>query len=466
MSYSKDEGVGKHYSHVVRTRRVRVPRDATEREEHGKRGAGDGQPRFYPSSYLATRDSFVLSSAAVTAGADGPGGGQGSGAHALFPLGPGSEGSYGAYGVMLLSLVLFAVGIVGNLALMCIVWHNYYLKSAWNCMLAGLAFWDFLVLFFCLPVVAFNEIARKRLLGDVSCKIVPYLEVASQGVSTFSLCALAIDRFQVATSTESKAQQVEQCQSILAKLAVVWVGSMILALPELLLWQLSQDVSTTTGHLVDSCTMKPSTSLPESVYSLVLTYHDARMWWCFGCYFCLPMIFTLSCQMVTRQIAGSVSRGWEAKKTPPKKPGRQRGRRESRLDSTVTALALVYGVCALPENGCNAALTYLSAQMSTSTQALLLLVGQFFLFFRAATTPVLLLCLCRPLGQAFMDCCCCCCETCLSDGASSAPSTPSTTSSRAPSRESELKPPTAASPSIHFTMVRDNPSTLAIGTPC
>ncbi|KAL4658628.1 prosaposin receptor GPR37L1-like [Arapaima gigas] len=465
LAHNNGEHIGKNWPRVIiGNPRKRVPRDAKEL----RLGEKFGHSQLYPNSDPVTPGITVIPNATVTAGArkHGTGGGTRSHAHALFLLHPGSEGSYGAYGVMLLSLLVFAVGIVGNLALMCIVWHNYYMKSAWNCLLAGLAFWDFLVLFFCLPVVVFNEVTKKRLLGYVSCRIVPYLEVASQGVSTFSLCALAIDRFHVATSTQPKSQQVEQCQSILGKMAVVWVGSMILALPELLLWQLNQDVSTTTGLLEDSCMMKPSASLPESVYSLVLTYHDARMWWYFGCYFCLPMIFTFSCQMVTRQIAGSSSLGWEPKMTTVKKPGRHKEQQETRLDSTVTALALVYGVCTLPENGCSAALTYISAHMSTSTRALLALVGQFFLFFRAAATPVLLLCLYRPLGQAFVDCCCCCCETCLSDRASSAPSTPSTTTSRATSGGSEPKPPIEASPSIHLTTSRDNPSILAIGTPC
>lgn len=94
------------------------------------------------------------------------------------PLYPVTDSSYGAYAVMLLSLIVFAVGIIGNLAVMCIVWHNYYMKTAWNCILASLAFWDFLVLFFCLPVVIFNELTKRRLLGDLSCKIVPYMEVS------------------------------------------------------------------------------------------------------------------------------------------------------------------------------------------------------------------------------------------------------------------------------------------------
>lgn len=94
------------------------------------------------------------------------------------PLYPVTESSYSAYAVMLLALVVFAVGIVGNLSVMCIVWHSYYLKSAWNSILASLALWDFLVLFFCLPVVIFNEITKQRLLGDVSCRAVPFMEVS------------------------------------------------------------------------------------------------------------------------------------------------------------------------------------------------------------------------------------------------------------------------------------------------
>lgn len=104
------------------------------------------------------------------------------------PLYPVTESSYSAYAVMFLSLIVFAVGIIGNLSVMCIVWHNYYMKSAWNSILASLAFWDFLILFFCLPVVIFNEITKKRLLGNISCCIVPFMEVS--GLSTTLPCAL------------------------------------------------------------------------------------------------------------------------------------------------------------------------------------------------------------------------------------------------------------------------------------
>lgn len=103
----------------------------------------------------------------------------GPGSGLFNPLYPVTDGSYWAYAVTLLAFLLFTAGIVGNLALMCIVWHNIYLKTTWNGIIAGLAFWDFLVVFFCLPVVVFHELSVRRLFGDLSCRLVPYLEVST-----------------------------------------------------------------------------------------------------------------------------------------------------------------------------------------------------------------------------------------------------------------------------------------------
>ncbi|GAA6106160.1 G-protein coupled receptor 37-like 1 [Tachysurus ichikawai] len=369
------------------------------------------------------------------------------------PLFPVTNSSYSAYGILFLALVVFAVGIVGNLAVMCIVWHNYFMRSAWNYILASLAFWDFLVLCFCLPVVVFNELTHKRLLGDFSCRVVPYMEVTSLGVTSFSLCALGIDRFHAATSSLPKVRRLEHCQSILAKLAVVWVGSMVLAAPELLIWQLQQVQSPSLGVQVDVCIMSPYPNLPESIYSLIINYYDTRIWWYFGCYFCLPVVFTLLCQLATCHVSGdSGSSGKRAEeRSPSTKQKLQHAQQvERQLNCTVMALAVVYGVCALPENVCNLTLTYTSIQPSKDVLSLLNLINQFFLFFKSSVTPILLLCLCKTLGQAFMDCCCCCCEECK----------PSSSSSSQNIAESKHE----VSTSIFFDKAKDSTTILSIGS--
>lgn len=98
------------------------------------------------------------------------------------PFYPLVEGSYVAYAVLLLAGLVLAVGVVGNMAVMCIVWNNYYMRSAWNYLLASMAFWDFLVLVLCLPVIVLNQLSHRRIMGDLTCSMVPYMEV---GVAYF-----------------------------------------------------------------------------------------------------------------------------------------------------------------------------------------------------------------------------------------------------------------------------------------
>lgn len=98
------------------------------------------------------------------------------------PFYPLVESSYVAYAVLLLAGLVLAVGVVGNMAVMCIVWNNYYMRSAWNYLLASMAFWDFLVLVLCLPVIVLNHLSHRRIMGDITCLMVPYMEV---GVAYF-----------------------------------------------------------------------------------------------------------------------------------------------------------------------------------------------------------------------------------------------------------------------------------------
>lgn len=107
------------------------------------------------------------------------------------------------------------------------------------------------------------------------------LQAVSLGITSFTLCALGIDRFHAATSSsQPKARRVERCRSVLLKLLLVWLAALLLSSPEIFLWQLSQAVSPSNGQLVDSCTITPSSPLtlllPDSLHSLLLRYHQVR----------------------------------------------------------------------------------------------------------------------------------------------------------------------------------------------
>ncbi|CAL8318585.1 unnamed protein product [Lota lota] len=324
------------------------------------------------------------------------------------PFYPVTSETYGAYAITCVAGVIFLVGIAGNIAILCIVCQNYYMKSISNSLLANLAVWDFVLIFFCLPMVVFHELTKSWLLGDFTCKVVPYLEVASLGVTTFTLCALCIDRFRAATNVQMYYEMIENCTSTTAKLAVIWVGALLLALPELLIRQLvveetasADEPAAAAAATTERCVVRISAELPDTLYVLGLTYEGARLWWCFGCYFCLPTLFTIGCSLVTARKIRRAERAVSAR------GNKKQIRLESQMNCTVVALAIVYGACVVPENICNIAAAYMAAGVPERAMAALHFLSQLLLFCRAAATPVLLLLLCRPLGRAFLDCCCC-----------------------------------------------------------
>ncbi|XP_069483940.1 prosaposin receptor GPR37 [Ambystoma mexicanum] len=364
------------------------------------------------------------------------------------PFYPLTEDSYGAYAVMCLAVVIFTVGIVGNMAVMCIVCHNYYMRSISNSLLANLAFWDFLIIFFCLPLVIFHELSKRWLLEDFSCKIVPYIEVASLGVTTFTLCALCIDRFRAATNVQMYYEMIENCSSTTSKLAVIWFGALLLALPEVILRQRVKESPEIGGSpAADRCVVKISTDLPDIIYVLALTYDGARLWWYFGCYFCLPALFTITCSLLT---ARKIRRAEKAST----RGNKRQIHLESQMNCTVVALTILYGFCIIPENICNIATTYLSTGVSRQTMDLLHLISQFLLFFKSCVTPILLFCFCKPFSRAFMECCCCCCEECAQKSSTAT----SDDNDNEYTTELELSP---------FSTIRREMSTFAsVGTHC
>lgn len=159
---------------LVRSRRGAA--GAANRSAGGGEGAGEGAPLALPFNGSAVPRR------------NGSGGARR--ARLRNPFYPLSPESYGAYAVMCLSVVIFGTGILGNMAVMCIVCHNYYMRSISNSLLANLAFWDFLVLFFCLPLVIFQELTKKWLLEDFSCKVVPYIEVTAPLAPPAPWCSL------------------------------------------------------------------------------------------------------------------------------------------------------------------------------------------------------------------------------------------------------------------------------------
>ncbi len=199
---------------------------------------------------------------------------------------------------------------------------------------------------------------------------------------------------------------IENWASTTAKLAVIWVGALLLALPELLIRQLvTEDGDPPDVTPCERCVVRISTDLPDTLYVLGLTYDGARLWWYFGCYFCLPTLFTICSSLITARKIRHAERACV-------RGSKKQIQLESQMNCAVVALAILYGFCIIPENICNIVSVYMAASVPRRTLDILHLVSQLLLFCKSAVTPVLLFSLCQPFTRAFLDCCCCCCDEC------------------------------------------------------
>lgn len=127
----------------------------------------------------------------------------------------------------LVSLVVFVVGIVGNSSLLRIIYTNKCMRSGPNVLIASLAVGDLIHIVVDIPINAYRvssstmgsynnksmlhnvllfSLEKKRLFflfqlmaedwpfGVELCKLVPFLQKTSVGITVLSLCALSVDR--------------------------------------------------------------------------------------------------------------------------------------------------------------------------------------------------------------------------------------------------------------------------------
>lgn len=90
--------------------------------------------------------------------------------------------------------IIIIVGLVGNVTLMktCLLVKS--MRTVPNLFLSSLALGDLLLLVTCAPVDASRYLVDEWLFGRVGCKMIPFIQLTSVGVSVFTLTALSADR--------------------------------------------------------------------------------------------------------------------------------------------------------------------------------------------------------------------------------------------------------------------------------
>ncbi|XP_040887615.1 endothelin-1 receptor-like isoform X2 [Toxotes jaculatrix] len=200
------------------------------------------------------------------------------------------------------SCVIFAVGIIGNATLLRIIYQNKNMRNRPNALIASLALGDLIYISIDIPIHVYKLLAMRWPFADSSfglflCKLFPFLQKASVGITVLNLCALSVDRYRaVASWSRIQGKGVPTVTAV--EIVVIWLLSIVLAVPEAVGFNMVtfnyKNMNMTT------CMLQPNTPFMRF-------YQDAKDWWLFGFYFCVPLVCSavfyglMTCKMLTHQ---------------------------------------------------------------------------------------------------------------------------------------------------------------------
>ncbi|XP_061784451.1 endothelin receptor Ba [Nerophis lumbriciformis] len=231
------------------------------------------------------------------------------------------------------SCLVFVVGIIGNSTLLRIIYKNKCMRNGPNILIASLALGDLLHIIIGIPINVYKLLAEDWPFGVALCKVVPFVQKASVGITVLSLCALSIDRYRAVTSW-SRIKGIGVPKWMAIEIALIWILSITLAAPEAVAFDMiTMDYK---GEQLRICLLHPMQKT-----DFMRFYKSVKDWWLFSAYFCLPLVCTaifytlMTCEMLRKKNGVQIALSDHLKQ-----------RRE--VAKTVFCLVLVFALCWLP----------------------------------------------------------------------------------------------------------------------
>ncbi|XP_040052204.1 neuropeptide Y receptor Y8b [Gasterosteus aculeatus] len=123
---------------------------------------------------------------------------------------------------------VMAVGLIGNSCLVFVITRHKEMRNVTNVFIANLSCSDILVCMICLPVTIIYTLMDHWILGEVLCKLTPFVQCISVTVSIFSLVLIALERYQLIVHPTGWKPMVGQ--SYLA-VVVIWIVACLISVP-------------------------------------------------------------------------------------------------------------------------------------------------------------------------------------------------------------------------------------------
>ncbi|CAF1272531.1 unnamed protein product [Adineta steineri] len=155
-------------------------------------------------------------------------------------------------------LLPFCFGVFGNISVCLIFFQQKKLRSITNTFLMNLCLNDLIVLCVSIPMTLSNALLKHWIFGSFLCKIVHFTPTVTALVSTFTVAVIAVERWFFIVN---KQKFDRRCTII--TLILLWLVSIIIALPEFISRQLEEFVP----HAVLRQMMGNNTSFNHKMYS-------------------------------------------------------------------------------------------------------------------------------------------------------------------------------------------------------
>ncbi|XP_054471014.1 cholecystokinin receptor [Anoplopoma fimbria] len=131
---------------------------------------------------------------------------------------------------ILLYSIIFFLSVFGNLLIIVVLTVNKRMRTVTNTFLLSLAVSDLMMAVFCIPFTLIPSILKDFIFGAAMCKIVSYLMGISVSISTFSLVAIAIERYSaICNPLKSRAWQTRS--HAYRVIAATWVLAFVIMIP-------------------------------------------------------------------------------------------------------------------------------------------------------------------------------------------------------------------------------------------
>ncbi|XP_008308170.1 gastrin-releasing peptide receptor [Cynoglossus semilaevis] len=294
--------------------------------------------------------------------------------------------------------VISVLGLVGNITLIKTFCSAKTVRNVPNVFMSSLALGDVMLLVTCAPVDASRYLSEEWLFGRVGCKVIPFIQLTSVGVSVFTLTALSADRYK-AIVKPLEIQTSTTTTAIVLKAALIWLCALVLAIPEAVYSDLHTFYIPNTNESFITCAPYPHAGeWHPKIHSMAS----------FLIFYVIPLlIISVYYTFIAHSLLTSASNLPVEGNVHAKRQIKSR----KRLAKTVLVFVALFALCWLPNHVIYLYRSYHYFQVDTSLAHFVCSVmARILAFTNSCLNPFALYLLSKSFKKEFNQQLCCCCK--------------------------------------------------------